>query len=66
MLMFGFAINIALLESGVKILDILPYCFLWKRHIRLGLLETRTPRPGEKSTICIYFDYYDSQDSHFH
>ena len=55
--MFGFAINIALLKSGVKILDILPYCFLWKRHIRLGLLETRTPRPGEKSTICIYFDY---------
>ena len=38
-MMFGFAINIAILESGVKMLKMLPYHFLWKRHIRLGLLS---------------------------
>ena len=39
LMMFGFAINIAILESGVKMLKMLPYHFLWKRHIRLGLLS---------------------------
>ena len=64
-MMFGFARNIA---RNVEVES--KYKMQIKRHIRVGLclletpkvsvVETHTPRHGEMSTICLYFDYSDS------